>query len=167
MYLTLLCLPLIGGVMSGLLGRKLGREGSHLITTVCMLMSCLLGIVGYYEIGYNGAGVRIEIGDWITSETTFINWGVNIDSLSISMIVTVLVISTIVHTYSIGYMKEDPHNQRFFSYLSLFTFFMLLLLAGDNMVLIFVGWEGIHECLKWYNDESLVYSIIMIVNSSM
>ncbi len=72
-----------------------------------------------------------------------VDWGFMFDSLTISMLLPVLVVSSMVHVYSISYMSEDPHNQRFFSYLSMFTFFMLILVAGDNYLILFVGREGI------------------------
>jgi len=146
MYLPLIVLPLIASIISGLLGRKISREGSQIITSLSIIMSCILAIIGYYEIGLSNSGIRINLSQWISSEILLINWGILIDSLSISMIVTVLIISASVHIYSIGYMEQDPHNPRFFSYLSLFTFFMLLLVAGDNFLLIFIGWEGVGVC---------------------
>jgi len=76
------------------------------------------------------------------------------------MFIPVLYISSLIHIFSTDYMAEDPHNQRFFSYLSLFTFFMLVLVSGANFFVMFVGWEGIAECLKWDNNENLTYSII-------
>jgi NADH-ubiquinone oxidoreductase chain 5 len=72
-----------------------------------------------------------------------VDWGFMFDSLTVSMLLPVLVVSSMVHVYSISYMSEDPHNQRFFSYLSMFTFFMLILVAGDNYLILFVGREGI------------------------
>src|SRR6266487_5698637 len=142
MYLTLITLPLLGGIISGLLGRKIGKEGSQIITCIGIIISCILAIVAYYEIGYNNNAVNIIAIKWFESETISINWGVQIDSLTVSMLLAVLIVSASVHTYSIEYMREDPHTQRFFSYLSLFTFFMLVLITGDNFILIFIGWEG-------------------------
>ena len=72
-----------------------------------------------------------------------VDWAFMFDSLTVSMLLPVLIVSSMVHVYSISYMSSDPHNQRFFSYLSMFTFFMLILVAGDNYLILFVGWEGI------------------------
>lgn len=160
MYLSILFIVAWGAVLAGLLGVKLGRPGSQMITTGFLIISTLLGAVGFYEIGLNRSNVRISIGDWICNGTLSVSWAYQYDYLNISMIITVLIVSSIVHIYSIGYMKEEPHNQRFFSYLSFFTFFMLLLLAGENMVLVFVGWEGDNVCLKWYNDSNRLNNVI-------
>ena len=73
-------------------------------------------------------------------------WNFQFDSLTVSMLIPVLVISSLVHIYSIGYMSHDPHSQRFFSYLSLFTFMMIILVTGNNYLLMFVGWEGVGVC---------------------
>jgi len=89
-----------------------------------------------------------------------ISWEFLFDQLTVSMFIPVLYISSFIHIFSTDYMAEDPHNQRFFSYLSLFTFFMLVLVSGANFFVMFVGWEGIAECLKWDNNENFTYSII-------
>jgi len=80
---------------------------------------------------------------WIDSEFMLVSWGFNYDSLTVSMLLPVLIVSALVHIYSTSYMGEDPHNQRFFSYLSMFTFFMLMLVTGDNYLVMFIGWEGV------------------------
>jgi NADH-ubiquinone oxidoreductase chain 5 len=83
---------------------------------------------------------------WLDSESFNILWNFQFDSLTVSMLIPVLIISSLVHFYSIGYMSHDPHNQRFFSYLSLFTFMMIILVTGNNYLLMFVGWEGVGVC---------------------
>jgi len=146
MYLSLIILPLLGSIASGFFGRKLGVKGSQIITCGAVLITTFLAIVSFIEVGLNSIPVHIELSTWIDSETLKINWGFNFDSLTVSMLIPVLIISTLVHIYSIGYMEGDPHNQRFFSYLSLFTFMMIILVTGDNFVLMFVGWEGVGVC---------------------
>ncbi|RCN27010.1 NADH-Ubiquinone oxidoreductase, chain 5 [Ancylostoma caninum] len=128
---------------AGLLGRKLGVTGAHIITTGCLMSSALLSLVAFYEVGLCNSPVSIELFSWIDSESLLVQWGFLFDSLTVSMLLPVLVVSSLVHLYSVSYMAEDPHNQRFFSYLSMFTFFMLVLVAGDNYLILFVGWEGI------------------------
>ena len=103
-------------------------------------------IFGFYEVGLNGIPVSILTFRWIDSESLNVLWGFNFDSLTVSMLIPVLVISFLVHIYSIGYMSHDPHNQRFFSYLSLFTFMMIILVTANNFLLMFVGWEGVGVC---------------------
>ena len=146
MYLTLLFLPALGAAVTGLLGRKIGVTGAHIITTTCLFISAALSIVAFYEVVLAHSPVTVYIANWIQSELLDIQWSFTFDSLTISVIATVLIISSLVHLYSIDYMASDPHNQRFFSYLSMFTFFMLILVAADNYFLMFLGWEFIAIC---------------------
>ena len=143
MYLTLLLLPIFGSLAAGLLGRKVGVTGAHLITCSCLVASAFLAIVAFYEVGLCGSPVSINLTSWIDSEVIDVSWGFIFDSLTVSMLLPVLVVSALVHIFSVDYMSADPHNQRFFSYLSMFTFFMLVLVTGDNYLIMFVGWEGI------------------------
>ena len=143
MYLSILILPLLGSMTAGLLGRKIGVTGSHWITISCLIISSLLATIAFYEVGICGSPVSINLTSWIDSEYISINWEFLFDSLTVSMFMAVLYISTVIHIYSVDYLSADPHNQRFFSYLSLFTFFMLLLASGANYFVMFVGWEGI------------------------
>jgi hypothetical protein len=143
MYLSILALPMFGSAVAGLFGRKIGVTGAHIITTGCLASSAVLAIVAFYEVGLCGSPVSIELFSWIDSEFMLVQWGFLFDSLTVSMLLPVLVVSSLVHLYSISYMSADPHNQRFFSYLSMFTFFMLILVAGDNYFVMFIGWEGI------------------------
>lgn len=143
MYLSILVLPLLGSIVSGFLGRKIGVTGSHIITSTSLLISSVLAGVAFYEVGICGSPVSIKFLSWIDSEFMYVSWGFLFDSLTVSMLIPVLFVSSLVHIYSISYMGEDPHNQRFFSYLSLFTFFMLVLVTGDNYLIMFIGWEGI------------------------
>ena len=160
MYLTILILPLLGSFVSGFLGRKIGVTGSHIITCTCLILSSILATIAFYEVGLSSSPVIINLFNWIDSEYMTISWEFLFDQLTVSMFIPVLYISSLIHIFSTDYMAEDPHNQRFFSYLSLFTFFMLVLVSGANFFVMFVGWEGIAECLKWYNNENLTYSII-------
>jgi NADH-ubiquinone oxidoreductase chain 5 len=143
MYLTILILPLLGSFVSGFLGRKIGVTGSHIITCTCLILSSLLATIAFYEVGLNSSPVIINLFNWIDSEYMTISWEFLFDQLTVSMFIPVLYISSLIHIFSTDYMAEDPHNQRFFSYLSLFTFFMLVLVSGANFFVMFVGWEGI------------------------
>lgn len=146
MYLSILILPLLGSIISGFFGRKVGVKGSQFITCSCVIMTTILASIAFFEVGFNNIPVWIHLCRWIDSETLSILWGFNFDSLTVSMLIPVLVVSFLVHIYSIGYMSHDPHNQRFFSYLSLFTFMMLILVTANNFLLMFVGWEGVGVC---------------------
>ena len=143
MYLSILALPLLGAASAGLLGRKLGVTGAQIVTTVCMCSSALLSIVAFYEVALCGSSVSIYLSSWIDSGLMSVDWAFMFDSLTVSMLLPVTLVSSMVHIYSMSYMAADPHNQRFFSYLSMFTFFMLVLVAGDNYFILFLGWEGI------------------------
>ena len=129
----------MGSFIAGLLGRKIGVTGSHIFTISCLLLSSVLSSIAFYEVILSGSPVYISINSWIDSEMLTISWEFLFDSLSVTMLLPVLFISTLVHIFSIDYMSGDPHNQRFFSYLSLFTFFMLILVTGGNYLVMFVG----------------------------
>ena len=146
MYLSIIILPLLGSIISGFFGRKVGVRGAQIITCLTTIVTGILAINAFIEIGYNNTVVSINLLKWIDSEYFNISWGFQFDSLTVSMLIPVLVISSLVHIYSIGYMNEDPHNQRFFSYLSLFTFMMIILVTANSYILMFVGWEGVGVC---------------------
>jgi NADH-ubiquinone oxidoreductase chain 5 len=146
MYLSIVILPLLGSIVSGFFGRKVGVQGAHFITCLCVIITTVLAITAFFEVGFNNISVYIDLFRWIDSEWFNVIWGFQFDSLTVSMLIPVLIISSLVHIYSIGYMNGDPHNQRFFSYLSLFTFMMIILVTGNSYLLMFVGWEGVGVC---------------------
>ena len=143
MYLLIIFLSITGSCLAGLFGRYLGSWGAACITTSCLIFSFLISLLLFYEVALCGCPVYIKLATWISSETLNIDWGFMFDSLTVSMCVIVTFISSLVHLYSIEYMSHDPHLPRFMSYLSLFTFFMLILVTADNFVQMFVGWEGV------------------------
>jgi NADH-ubiquinone oxidoreductase chain 5 len=146
MYLAIITLPLLGSIVSGFFGRKVGVSGAQLITCLCVIITTLLAIITFFEVGFNNIPVSISLFRWIDSESLNVLWSFHFDSLTVSMLIPVLMVSSLVHVYSIGYMGHDPHNQRFFSYLSLFTFMMIILVTANNFLLMFVGWEGVGIC---------------------
>lgn len=146
MYLAIIILPLLGAIVSGFFGRKVGVNGAQLITCLSITITTLLSIIAFFEVGLNNIPVSINLFRWIDSESLDVLWGFHFDSLTVSMLIPVLIVSSLVHIYSIGYMSHDPHNQRFFSYLSLFTFMMIILVTANNFLLMFVGWEGVGIC---------------------
>ena len=146
MYLAIIVLPLLGSIISGLFGRKIGVQGSQIITCSSVIITTIIAILVFIEVGLNNIPVSIKLFRWIDSESLNIIWGFHFDSLTVSMLIPVLIVSSLVHIYSIGYMSNDPHNQRFFSYLSLFTFMMIVLVTANNFLLMFVGWEGVGIC---------------------
>ena len=143
MYLLVIFLPLLGCLISGFLGRFLGSLGSSFITIICMFFTVFLSFFIFYEVGLCNSVCSIQLFPWLNLELFFLNWGFFFDSLTSIMLIVINVVSFLVHIFSINYMSEDPHLSRFMSYLSLFTFFMLILVTGDNFIQLFVGWEGV------------------------
>jgi NADH-ubiquinone oxidoreductase chain 5 len=146
MYLAIITLPLLGAIVSGFFGRKVGVSGAQLITCLSIIVTTLLAIIAFIEVGLNNITVSVNLFRWLDSESLNVLWSFHFDSLTVSMLIPVLIVSSLVHIYSIGYMSHDPHNQRFFSYLSLFTFMMIILVTANNFLLMFVGWEGVGIC---------------------
>jgi len=165
MYLTIIILPLLGSIVSGFFGRKVGVQGARILTCLSIIITTAFAILAFFDVGFNNNSVSISLFNWLNSEYFNIMWSFQFDSLTISMLIPVLIISSLVHIYSIGYMAGDPHNQRFFSYLSLFTFMMIILVTGNNYLLMFVGWEGVGVCS--YLLVSFWYTRIAANQSSM
>ncbi|QXE46236.1 NADH dehydrogenase subunit 5 (mitochondrion) [Nitzschia inconspicua] len=143
MYIPLVFLSLIGFIITGLFGRYIGPKGAAILTTSCLIISFFLSLFAFYEVGLMGSPVYIRLATWVSSEVLLINWGFLFDSLTVVMCIVVTFVSSLVHLYSIEYMSHDPHLPRFMSYLSLFTFFMLILVTADNFIQMFLGWEGV------------------------
>ena len=142
MYLTIIFLPLISSILTGIFGRFLGfKIGIHLATLLIGITSILSIYVCNETL--QGINTSIELFSWFNSGDLQIHWGFYFDQVTAFMIVIVSFISALVHLYSIGYMEGDPHQLRFFSYLSIFTFFMLVLVTADNYLQMLVGWEGV------------------------
>jgi NADH-ubiquinone oxidoreductase chain 5 len=143
MYLFLLCLPCLGSLFAGFGGRFLGSRGAGVFSSTCVGLAAILSWVAFYEVGLAGSPCYIKFAPWFHSELFDASWGFLFDSLTVVMLITVTTASTCIHLYSISYMGEDPHLPRFMSYLSIFTFFILVLVSADNYVQMFLGWEGI------------------------
>ena len=139
-------LPLLGSVLSGFFGRYIGSKSSEIITCLCVSISACLSLLIFYKVIYHDYTNHVIIAKWIESGTLNVNWSIYVDPLSALMLVVVTLISAIVHIYSVGYMSHDPHKPRFMSYLSLFTFAMLMLVTADNFIQLFFGWEGVGVC---------------------
>src|ERR1051325_3989140 len=143
MYSLIVFLPIIGSAIAGLLGRVIGARASELVTTGLLFVSLALSLVAFNDVALQGHNYIIPVLPWIHSAGFTADWTVRIDSITAVMLVVVTGVSSLVHLYSIGYMEEDPYRPRFFSYLSLFTFAMLMLVTADNLVQLFFGWEGV------------------------
>ena len=146
MYLTLVFLPLLGFISAGLFGRFLGPKGSVYITVINLFLTFVLSVLALYEVGFAGSPVYIKLCCWIDIDLFNVDWGFLFDSMTVVMCCIVTFVSSLVHLYSSEYMSHDPHLPRFMSYLSLFTFFMLILVTADNFIQMFVGWEGVGLC---------------------
>jgi len=143
MYISIIILPLLGSIVSGFMGRKIGVTGAQFIACSCLILSSILMTFAFYEVGICSSPVNIKLGSWIDSEIMSISWEFYFDQLTVSLGLAVLYCSTLIHIYTIDYLSSDPHNQRFFSYLSAFTAGMLVLITGANLFVMFVGWESI------------------------
>ena len=158
MEYAVLFLPLFGAII-GYIVKYFGDFYCQLITTVFVSITAILSIIIFYNGIYHGIYGNYLIYQWIASGSFIVNWSVNIDPLSAIMLVVVSVVSALVHIYSIGYMDHDNNKARFMSYLSLFTFAMLVLVVSDNFLQLFFGWEGVGLCSYlligfWYKKES-------------
>jgi len=143
MYAAIVFLPLLGSAIAGLFGRIIGARPSELVTTGLLFVSAALSVLAFNDVALQGHKYIIPILPWIHSGNFVADWTVRIDSITAVMLVVVTGVSSLVHLYSIGYMAEDPYRPRFFSYLSLFTFAMLMLVTANNFLQLFFGWEGV------------------------
>jgi len=143
MYSLIVFLPVLGSAIAGLFGRIIGNRASELVTTGLLFASAALSAVAFYDVALLGHSYIIPVMPWIHSAGFAVDWTVRVDSITAVMLVVVTGVSSLVHLYSIGYMHEDEHRPRFFSYLSLFTFAMLMLVTANNFLQLFFGWEGV------------------------
>src|ERR1044072_9618175 len=139
-------LPLLAAAIAGLFCRVIGDRPAQIVTCAALLIAAALSIFVFVKIGFgpeNAKLVVVKLFTWIDSGTLDIAWSLRVDTLTAVMLIVVTGVSSMVHVYSIGYMAHDPGVPRFMSYLSLFTFFMLMLVTADNFVQLFFGWEGV------------------------
>jgi NADH-quinone oxidoreductase subunit L len=158
MEYAVIFLPLFGAII-GYLGASLLKYFSEIVTSLLVSISAAISILLFWNGIQNNTYGNYKIFEWISSGNFIANWSINIDPLSSIMLVVVTFVSALVHIYSIGYMSHDPHKPRFMSYLSLFTFSMLVLVVSDNFLQLFFGWEGVGLCSYlligfWYKKES-------------
>lgn len=146
MYLTIVLLPFFGSIIAGIFGRFIGEKGSVIITTLSVFISWGFSCLAFYEVGLASCPTYIRLATWLELDVFHVDWSFCFDSLTVVMLFVVTFVSTLVHIYSSEYMGTDPHLPRFMCYLSLFTFFMLVLVTSDNFVQMFVGWEGVGLC---------------------
>ncbi|MBA4800399.1 MAG: NADH-quinone oxidoreductase subunit L [Euryhalocaulis sp.] len=143
MYAIIVFGPLLGAAIAGLLQRYIGDRAAMWITTLLVCLSAGLSLYAFYDVAFAGNELTIEIARWFDIGAFQTSWSMRIDTLSAVMLVVVTFVSSLVHIYSFGYMSHDPHRARFFSYLSLFTFAMLMLVTANDFMQLFFGWEGV------------------------
>ncbi|OUR77105.1 NADH-quinone oxidoreductase subunit L [Alphaproteobacteria bacterium 46_93_T64] len=159
MYVLIVFLPLLAALIAGFGARQLGDRGSQIVTSGAVSASAILSWVALFQVAFGSAPTTIELFTWINSGTFDVSWSLRVDSLTAVMLVVVNTVSALVHIYSIGYMSHDPHKPRFMSYLSLFTFAMLMLVTSDNFLQMYFGWEGVGLASYlligfWFNKPS-------------
>ena len=159
MYVGAVFFPLLGATLAGLFGRWLGDRPSQWISVACMALAAVCGVSVFVEVALHGAPHTVVVTDWIAVGDLTVQWALRYDTLSAVMVGMVTFISTLIHLYSVGYMSHDETPPRFFAYLSLFTFMMLMLVTADNLVQLFFGWEGVGLASYlligyWYERES-------------
>ena len=144
--LSIIFFPLFGSIFGGLFGKWIGNKGSSVITTLSIFLTFILSLIMFQESITYALNTHLILTTWISSGLFYCNWAFFFDTLTFVMLIVVTGVSTLVHLYSSEYMGHDPHLSRFMSYLSLFTFFMVILVTGDNFIQMFVGWEGVGLC---------------------
>ncbi len=160
MYTAAVFLPLLGAIVAGLFGRLIGDRASQYVTSGLLIISAVLSCFILYDVAFAKTGPEpFVLFDWISVGTLKVDWALRFDTLSAVMVFVVTLVSAVVHVYSIGYMHHDPGIPRFFAYLSLFTFSMLMLVTAENFVQMFFGWEGVGLCSYfligyWFERES-------------
>jgi NADH-quinone oxidoreductase subunit L len=159
MDVLLVFLPLLGALITGLFGRQLGDKASQVVTTGLLLVSAVLAVIVFADVAGAGHTRVTHLFTWFNSGSFQVDWALRVDQLTSVMLVVVTVVSSMVHVYSWGYMHHDKSIPRFFCYLSLFTFAMLMLVTADNFVQLFFGWEGVGLCSYlligfWYDRPS-------------
>ena len=145
MYDLIVFLPLFGFLIAGLFGERIGARACELVTTSLLFVSAALSWVAFFSVGvgHDQQALIVPVADWFVSGKLAVAWALRIDTLTVVMMAVVGSVSFLVHLYSIGYMADDPGRPRFFAFLSMFTFAMLMLVTADNLVQMFFGWEGV------------------------
>jgi NADH-quinone oxidoreductase subunit L len=159
MFVGAVFLPLLGASIAGFLGRWIGDRAAQMATILCMSVATVLGLAAFVQVAFGHASQTVEIVTFADVGGFEVSWALRYDTLSAVMVGMVTLVSTLIHIYSVGYMAHDPSRPRFFAYLSLFTFMMLMLVTADNLVQLFFGWEGVGLASYlligfWYEKES-------------
>ncbi|UFN50072.1 NADH-quinone oxidoreductase subunit L [Roseomonas sp. OT10] len=159
MFVGAVFFPLLGSCIAGFLGRWIGDKAAQWASVLCMVLAAICGVSAFWQVALHSQPTTVVIADWIQVGTLHVEWALRYDTLAAVMVGMVTFISTLIHIYSVGYMSHDATIPRFFAYLSLFTFAMLMLVTADNLVQLFFGWEGVGVASYlligyWYDRES-------------
>ncbi|EFH10013.1 NADH-quinone oxidoreductase subunit L [Pseudoroseomonas cervicalis] len=159
MFVGAVFFPLLGATIAGFFGRWIGDKPAQWATVICMALAAFCGLSAFAQVALGHAPATVEIVTWLDVGGLQLSWALRYDTLSAMMVGMVTLISTMIHLYSVGYMSHDPTQPRFFAYLSLFTFMMLMLVTADNLLQLFFGWEGVGLASYlligyWYEKES-------------
>ncbi len=159
MFVGAVFFPLLGATISGLFGRWIGDRAAQGIAVLCMVLAAACGIGAFLQVALGAEPAVVPIVTWMEVGGLEVAWALRYDTLSVVMVMMVTFISTLIHLYSVGYMSHDATIPRFFAYLSLFTFMMLMLVTADNLVQLFFGWEGVGLASYlligyWYEKDS-------------
>ena len=157
--LVLLLSPFVGFLFNIFLGSKVSRNVSGAIGTLTVVVSFLLSICFFAQLNQNGKPFEIALFDWIQVSNFKLDFGILLDQLSLLWLLFVTGIGSLIHLYSISYMHDDENMHKFFAYLNLFVFFMITLVIGSNLLVMFIGWEGVGLCSYlligfWYKNQS-------------
>ncbi|MBP7132744.1 MAG: NADH-quinone oxidoreductase subunit L [Aquabacterium sp.] len=155
--------PLVGSIAAGLFGKTIGRRGAHMLTILGVLISFIISAMTLKAVAVDGASFNATVYEWMSLGTLKMEVGFLVDGLTAMMMCVVTFVSLMVHIYTIGYMEEDDGYQRFFSYISLFTFSMLMLVMSNNLLQLFFGWEavGLVSYLLigfWYKKPTAIFA---------
>lgn len=171
MYLLILILPLLSSIFCGLLGRKIGYEGVKIFSCILIFVTFILSINSFIEVVLFDSSLYIKLWSWFNLGMLYNPITIQFDHMVSSMLILVTAVSFFVHLFSTSYMNGDPHLPRFMSYLSLFTFFMIILVTSNNLIQLFIGWEGVGLCSYlligfWYTRIQANKSAIkaMVIN---
>jgi NADH-quinone oxidoreductase subunit L len=160
LYAVAVFAPLLGCLVAGLFGKAIGDRAAQAVTILCMILATVCGVAAFVALVYQGAGTGVlSLGTWLEAGPFRVSWALRYDALAAVMVAMVTTVSMLIHVYSVGYMGGEGGTWRFFSYLSLFSFAMLMLVTADNLLQLFFGWEGVGLCSYlligyWYDRPS-------------
>ncbi|MDX1924017.1 MAG: NADH-quinone oxidoreductase subunit L [Rickettsiaceae bacterium] len=155
----IIALPLFAGIIVGLLSKTISKNQSVIIASSGVILSALISSYVFYKVAYNNEIIHITLWTWLKAGNLSANWAIYIDKLTAIMLIVITFVSSAVHIYSAGYMRDDENTQRFMSYISVFTASMLILVVSDNFLQLFLGWEGVGVCSYlligfWHKKDS-------------